>query len=131
MDAALRRMLDELVDYLFADAEPTPEELEVRREAFPPERLNLAGLFLNLRLMVRWREFGVGHLNIKVRGEEVPGVVTLGVRVFDPLDSQEVIEHGLRRAGFINISYQDELGGMGGWIDATAPRELVQRLQGV
>lgn len=130
MDEALQLAVDALVSYVFADGEPTPRELDKRRDALPDTHLNLANLFLNLRLMVRWREFGVSHSGIEVRDTAESDFINFQVRIYDQAGTEAIIRYGLRRAGFTHITYQDAYSGTGGWLFATAPAPLVRRLQG-
>lgn len=131
MDDKLRGAVAALVDYVFADNDPTPEKLEEHRRTLPGEYWNLVSLFLNTRLMLRWRGFGVAHANIRLIGDAGPGErARLELRMYDPLGQLDIVKFGLRRAGFDDIRYLDESGGMGGNLRATATLELVQRLQG-
>lgn len=121
--------LDALVDYVF-EAEPSPGELEDRRRALPSILAMLASLFLNIRLMLRWQGFGVSHSSVQIVQGPSAEAVILEVRVYNEAELRPLVERGLARAGFMQIGYRNErLDGMGGWVTATAPPQLLTRLR--
>jgi hypothetical protein len=129
MEAKLQQTLGKLVDRVFALDEPTPAALEECLGALPDGYQSLVSLFLNLRLILRWRVFGVSHANVRVESDHDAGALQLEVRVYDPESMEQPVRYGLERAGFINIGYRDMHGGMGGWVVATAPIVLIKQMQ--
>jgi hypothetical protein len=118
-----------LVDYIFAQGDPTPWELAELRGNLPEAFRNLASLFLNIRLTLRWRGFGVSHSGVEVRPGASAEAITLAIRVYSPQELRPVLEHALGHAGFMNIMYTDQPGAMGGYLHVTATPQLIQRLQ--
>lgn len=129
MDTELQIVLDDLADYLFAVDEPTPEGLEQLRRRLSGYE-SLASLFLNLRLTLRWRGFGVTHSSIAMQPLTAIGTVPFKIRAYDPASMEAPFRRVLTRAQFLYVSYSDEAIGMGGWVTATASAPLVQRLRG-
>jgi hypothetical protein len=118
-----------LVDYVFTQGDPTPWELAELRGNLPEAFRNLASLFLNIRLILRWRDFGVSHSNVEVRPGASAEAITLAIRVYSPQELQPVLERALGHAGFMNIMYTDQPGAMGGYLYATATPQLIQHLR--
>jgi len=129
MDPELQAAVEKLADFLFAAEEPHRDELDKLRRTLPMGYERLVSLLLNLRLALQWRGFGVTHTSINLDSATLAGV-PLRIRVFDPEIMQDPIWHALTRCGFRNVGYREDRVGSGGWVTATAPPELLERLGG-
>ncbi|HKX73614.1 MAG TPA: hypothetical protein VJM32_06345 [Candidatus Saccharimonadales bacterium] len=118
-----------LVDYVFTQGEPLPWELAELRGNLPDAFRSLASLFLNVRLTLRWRGFGVSHSGVEVRPGASAEAITLAIRVYDPQEMRPVLERAFGHAGFMNIMYADQPGAMGGYLHVTATPQLIQNIR--